>query len=153
MKRLTIALGAILALNALYAETKHYSVEEFLHIRFEGQEALAVYEALNLPEEQLSEGKGKSFVTLDKVVSMECFDRHYNVEPFACHFTFDLRGLSPDTVVKSELKGLRFILSRQDSQNLERALLAKEPLEIDGGKLTVECTQRSDSKCSVFVAL
>lgn len=153
MRRLVITLASILAINLVFAETKKYSVEDFIHVRFEGNEAREVYRSLDLPEEQLSEGKGKSFVTSDRVVTLDCFNRHYTVEPYACHFIFDLRGLSKKTVIKSERQGLRFLLSPKDSQVLERVLLSKEPLEIDGGQVVIDCLNGEDSSCSIFLAL
>jgi len=153
MRRLVITLASILAINVVFAGTEKYSVEDFIHVRSEGTEAREVYSSFDLPEEQLSEGKGKSFMTSDRVVTLECFNRHYNVEPYACHFIFDMRGLSQTTVIKSERNGLRFVLSSKDSQILERILLPKEPLEIDGGQFVISCLENEDSSCSVFLAL
>ncbi len=153
MRRLVITLASILAINVVFAGTEKYSVEDFIHVRFEGNEAREVYSSFDLPEEQLSEGKGKSFMTSDRVVTLECFNRHYNVEPYACHFIFDLRGLSQTTVIKSERNGLRFVLSSKDSQTLKRILLPKEPLEIDGSQVVISCLENEGSSCSVFLAL
>ena len=168
MRLLALIAGLVLLSGALQAETEKHHVEEFLHVRFEGREAEKVIRSLDLPYEQESEGKGKVFSTADRAVHLYCFNRHYNVEPYACHFTFDLRGLSKLVTVKPEAQGIRLVLtSEKESLALYNALLVPEGvfnqqitkiLEIENGDVIIDCrkdARRSSAapQCSIFTTL
>ncbi|NBX76186.1 MAG: hypothetical protein EBQ92_06495 [Proteobacteria bacterium] len=151
------------------AETHKYSVEEFLHVTFEGRDAVTVYDSLDLPTQQLSEGKGKNFRTNDGSIELSCFNRHYNAnEPYACHFIFDFRGLSNQVVQKSEAKGVRLVLTNPETATrLNKALLVPvavykskliKTLEIDNGEVVITCKEDQlrpgqAPECSVFIKL
>jgi len=151
------------------AETHKYSVEDFLHVTFEGKEAVNVYDSLDLPEGQLSEGKGKNFRTNDGSIELSCFSRHYNAnEPYACHFIFDFRGLSNQVVQKSEANGVRLVLTNPETATkLNQALLVPvavykskhiKNLEIDNGEVIITCKKDQlrpgkALECSVFIKL
>lgn len=169
MRFLLSVVTLILVTSLSQAETNKYSVEEFLHVTFEGREAINVYRVLDLSEEQLSEGKGKNFRTTDGSVDLSCFNRHYVPnDPYACHFTFDFRGLSKQVELKPDSKGMRIVLkNEQTARELYEALLVPvavykskliKTLEIENGEVVIDCrldTLRPDSapQCSILTAL
>ncbi|MFM8269558.1 MAG: hypothetical protein ACKN9V_05150 [Pseudomonadota bacterium] len=169
MRFLLAVLGFTLITSLAQAGTRKDSVEEFLHVTFEGEEAVNVYRSLDLPVGQLSEGKGKNFRTRDGSVDLSCFNRHYNAnEPYACHFIFDFRGLSKEVTLKSELKGMRFILNNpKTSKELYDALLVPvavvqgkllKILEVDSGEVVIDCRldanrTNANPQCSVLTTL
>jgi hypothetical protein len=168
--RFLLSLACFILVSSFsQAETHKYSVEEFLHVTFEGKEAVTVYDSLDLPVGQLSEGKGKNFRTDDGSIELSCFNRHYNAnEPYACHFIFDFRGLSNQIVQKSEAKGVRLVLTNPETATkLNQALLVPvavykskliKNLEIDNGEVVITCKQdqlkpNATPECSVFIKL
>jgi hypothetical protein len=168
MRLLTFLISFVVLSSLLQAETHKYSVEEFLHVTFEGKEASETLRAFDLPMEEGSSGKGKLFKTSKNSVELYCFKRHYNVEPYACHFTFDLRGLANDVTLKTESKGMRFVFNNQsDSDALYNALLVPDyilegkivkVLEIDNGEVVIDCrldSRRENAKpsCSILANL
>lgn len=168
MRILALLVALVLLAGVLQAETEKHQVEEFLHVRFEGREAEKVIRSLDLPYGQESEGKGKIFSTADGATQLYCFNRHYHVEPYACHFTFDLRGLSKLVTVKPEAKGIRLVLtSEKESLALYHALLVPEGvfnqqlvkiLEVENGDVIIDCRKdlrRSSAapQCSIFTTL
>lgn len=168
MRLLALVISFVVLCSLLQAETRSYSVEEFIHVNFEGKEAAQTLRALDLPMEEGPSGKGKLFQTAKNSVQLYCFKRHYNVEPYACQFTFDMRGLANDIYLKSEGKGMRFVFNNQaDSDRLYKALLVPDYilegktvkiLEIDNGAVVIDCrldSRREDAKpsCSVLTSL
>lgn len=162
-------LGLVFVASFSQAETHKYTVEDFLHVTFEGKEAERVYRSFELPEGQLSEGKGKNFRTTDGSVELSCFNRHYNAtEPYACHFVFDFRGLSKQVTLKSDSKGMRIQLNNlMTAAELYEALLVPvasfegkllKILEIENGEVVIDCrldARRSDAnpECSILTTL
>ncbi|NBT59347.1 hypothetical protein EBT16_11250, partial [bacterium] len=159
MRFLSTLFGLVLVASTSQAEVKKYPVEEFLHVRFEGNEAATVYQSLDLSTQQLSEGKGKSFSTTDGSIELNCFNRHFNATaPFACHFIFDMRGLSNQVFMKPEAKGMRFVLKNTETaKELYEALRVPvavlegktvKYLEIENGEVVIDCrldARRSDA--------
>jgi hypothetical protein len=168
--RFLLSFACFVLISSLaQAETHKYSVEEFLHVTFEGREAVTVFDLLDLPQGQLSEGKGKNFRTNDGSIELSCFNRHYNAnEPYACHFIFDFRGLSKEIEQKSEAKGVRLVLTNPETaKTLYNALLVPvavdnnaliKTLEIENEEVVITCKQdqlkpNATPECSVFIKL
>lgn len=150
MRLFSLVIGYVLFSSLLQADIYKYSVEDFYHVRFEGDEAERVYRAFNLDDTDWREGKGRVFLTSRDSIELYCFNRHYNVIPYACHFTFDLRGLKKDVKFKAEGNYFRLILTEEkDIQSLKEALL-ENPLVVGNEDVVVECT---DEACGVKVKL
>lgn len=148
MRYLALVLSFVVLSSLLQAEVTKYPVEDFLHIRFEADEAERVYRAMNLPDVQWNEGEGRVFLTSQESVELYCFNRHYNVIPWACHFTFDLRGLKSDVKFKAERNGIRLVLTQTEDIERLKDVLLENPLVVGQNDVVVECDSQT---CSILI--
>ena len=148
MRYLALVLSFIVLSSLLQAQVTKYPVEDFLHIRFEADEAERVYRTLNLPDLNWTEGEGRVFQTSQESIELYCFNRHYNVIPWACHFTFDLRGLKSDIKFKAERNGIRLVLTQSEDIERLREDLLENPLVVGQNDVVIECNSEN---CSVLI--
>jgi hypothetical protein len=163
MRAFTLVLGLLTysLCSPSLASTKVYPVEEFLHVHFEGEDAQALLNSLNLPEGQTSGGPGKTFSTSDNSVELSCFKRHYNVVAHACEVVFDLRGFSKTIRVKNEKAGMRIeLVDSESNETLYKALNVAgsfengdnpKSFENADDRFRIECS--GNRVCSFFVDL